>query len=579
MSALFKNRDLLPDAMGTVSMQQTYEAMLRVGIAERVAHETSIHNFMSAACPTCPSRVNLFEMNTITTRRGTSSPPGLPHEHFRSTGIRDGMRPQGGAFGFGETQCHLSPTVTLAKNLCFAALWDCEGSCSASQELTSVGKSSHVPSNDVDVSKRPRQGTSVPDGQTTRTLTAVCAPNDSGETKCPSQLHGAIGFMFQEFGTPTGTNAEMPSHEYANLWLQAEYPAAFAARSPRSCVREGVSTRHLGCDNCFTQINAGVSTTAERYVRCVRSKLDNPVLGLSVNDAPAEFREMVGARASRRRQLNQDVIVNGVNLTATITDWAEQAIAAHNGCEPFCAATGTFMGGLGATFLAAFELSLVRPPAFPPNAPMLPPLPPFSPGEFVEQFNVVITLSSSMDIQQVDDAQLDSLATSFARAANVPRSAVTVSVRAGSVLFDFVVATNAESQGQAYTEMIHISSMVSNETQVRNNSAILFGIPLNDQPSTSLAVRRVPLPAPPPTPPPPSLPPLSALHDQTLLFGLLLGGGAVLFILTGCVYCSYSHKNAWLHKMWRSSNGSQPIISVHGRSDHAGNGKITTDNL
>ena len=88
----------------------------------------------------------------------------------------------------------------------------------------------------------------------------------------------------------------MQSHEYANLWLQAEYPAAFAARSPRSCVREGVSTRHLGCDNCFTQINAGVSTTAERYVRCVRSKLDNPVLGLSVNDAPAEFREMVKCR-------------------------------------------------------------------------------------------------------------------------------------------------------------------------------------------------------------------------------------------------------------------------------------------
>ena len=53
MGALVKNGDLLPDADLLVAKRQTYEAMLRVGISEKVAHETSEANFRSNACPTC----------------------------------------------------------------------------------------------------------------------------------------------------------------------------------------------------------------------------------------------------------------------------------------------------------------------------------------------------------------------------------------------------------------------------------------------------------------------------------------------------------------------------------------------
>ena len=45
MSALVKNGDLVPSRAGLISKQQTLDALLRVGIAEKVARETTDANF------------------------------------------------------------------------------------------------------------------------------------------------------------------------------------------------------------------------------------------------------------------------------------------------------------------------------------------------------------------------------------------------------------------------------------------------------------------------------------------------------------------------------------------------------
>ena len=123
MSSLVNNGDLVPDGALMVSKQQTYESMLRVGISEHVARETTNANFKSSDCDSCPERINLYEMNTITKRSGQSSPRDRPHEHFRSTGIRDRAAPSTGHYGFGESRC-LGERVgwTIGDNICLANL-------------------------------------------------------------------------------------------------------------------------------------------------------------------------------------------------------------------------------------------------------------------------------------------------------------------------------------------------------------------------------------------------------------------------------------------------------------------------
>ena len=45
MSALVKNGDLVPSPAGLITKQQTFDALLRVGISEKVAMETTDTNF------------------------------------------------------------------------------------------------------------------------------------------------------------------------------------------------------------------------------------------------------------------------------------------------------------------------------------------------------------------------------------------------------------------------------------------------------------------------------------------------------------------------------------------------------
>ena len=86
MSAMVKNGDLVPDAAGTITKQQTFDALMHVGVSRRVAEETTNANFDHL--PWWSRRLNVFRMNTVN-NHGPSDPPGAL-EHFRSTGIRDG---------------------------------------------------------------------------------------------------------------------------------------------------------------------------------------------------------------------------------------------------------------------------------------------------------------------------------------------------------------------------------------------------------------------------------------------------------------------------------------------------------
>lgn len=280
--------------------------MLAVGISPHVAQETTEANFQSSVCPSCPTTIDPFHMNTIAppTVFG-SSPLNLPHEHFRSTGIRDASAPQPGVYLVGESNClGVGSTWFLSNNQCLAETWDCDPgqSCSpvdgtspplspppgypASRSATRpLGRPftrspAYLPaaqppgpgtgtgrfhSNDVDNDKRP----------------ASCPLGTSGATDCPSQLHGAINFLFQEFCCPPGPSARCSRAEYRALWINGDYPRCFAYRSPSRCAVGVREDHHFGCARCLKEALSqkdmfGLKKTdifaVERYCKCIVSK-------------------------------------------------------------------------------------------------------------------------------------------------------------------------------------------------------------------------------------------------------------------------------------------------------------------
>jgi len=271
MSALVKNGDLVPSPAGLITKQQTFDALLRVGISEKVATETTDANFDHIDS----LDLNVFRMNTVK-RNGTPDPPG-PSEHFRSTGIRDGRRPSSGRYNFGFEECadfdgiagEFSSDDILN---CATLVWDHEST------FDSNSFPKKLPTNDVLESKRP------PTCGATDSGLSGCHPDDPSLDQtpcCDSQLHGAINFMFQEFGTPTGEDAHMSTTDMKKLWLEAEYPPDFIARSPRGCV-DTADPSAAGCQLCLDEVpttgpgglpvTATTSTEAQRYCRCLASK-------------------------------------------------------------------------------------------------------------------------------------------------------------------------------------------------------------------------------------------------------------------------------------------------------------------
>merc|ERR1712151_1280878 len=96
-----------------------------------------------------------------------------------------------------------------------------------------------------------------------------CKKWQSGPHNCPSQLHGALHFMHQEFGSPTGVSASVSKKDFRGMWLDATYPPNFIARSPRSCASD--RPEHHGCQQCLDDVgsHASGSVEAQRYCRCM----------------------------------------------------------------------------------------------------------------------------------------------------------------------------------------------------------------------------------------------------------------------------------------------------------------------
>ena len=64
----------------------------------------------------------------------------------------------------------------------------------------------------------------------------------------------------------------------------------------------------------------------------------------------------------------------------------------------------------------------------------------------MEIYSVVITLDTTLDASVLDDSALEDLAEAFASAANLPREAVSVIIRAaGSVILEVSIDTASES--------------------------------------------------------------------------------------------------------------------------------------
>uniref|UniRef100_A0A7S4AXN5 Uncharacterized protein n=1 Tax=Chrysotila carterae TaxID=13221 RepID=A0A7S4AXN5_CHRCT len=183
----------------------------------------------------------------------SSTPAGdqtkIATEHFRSTGIRDADEPQEDLFSI------------------FASKADTFDRWTSTELIEAIGQFDHeqnsdVLSNDVFEPARPMD----------------CAPGDSGLPQCDSALYGSITNLLKEFGTPTGDAAQMVKTDMRRLWMAAQYPPDFAARSPRRCYDATAAAEHGGCGVCFDEALSagdfnpgivGVPFEVQRYCRCL----------------------------------------------------------------------------------------------------------------------------------------------------------------------------------------------------------------------------------------------------------------------------------------------------------------------
>ena len=218
---LIKNGDLVPsiDSAGLpfITKKQAKLAMLKRGISMEIATKSTDGNFKSDDCPTCPETINPFEMNIIKDGKSRDNEAGKPHEHFRSTGIRDNdaERPDKDLYAEAEKRLfggnkwmQWSP----AKVRDLANLFDrSPGKCKKG-----VAKSQHL----------------------------LCS-NDQADNIAPQTFAGSLQNMIKEFHDPS--TGLITQDKFRAMWLNNEFPsytacedqkladgtAWFDARSPR----------------------------------------------------------------------------------------------------------------------------------------------------------------------------------------------------------------------------------------------------------------------------------------------------------------------------------------------------------
>ena len=172
-----------------------------------IANATADDNFEGEKCDSCPHRINPFEMNTITNDL-KFSPKGGPHEHYRSTGIRDGgVFPN--KFDAAEGACvPFGGVWDLNAITCMADFWDSDPGCN---------KTNTAPrqSNDVDINKRPAGCcVDVPEGE-------PCCESTAQNQNCRSQLHGTITFLFDSY---KNQNDNVSIEDWRGLWVDLCIP-------------------------------------------------------------------------------------------------------------------------------------------------------------------------------------------------------------------------------------------------------------------------------------------------------------------------------------------------------------------
>jgi len=270
MAALVKNGDLIPQQIdgvdGFVSKQQTVNALLNIGISPHVVTETTDANFDGGDGP--DPMINLFRMNTIVDgfghpADGPDNPAFGGREHWRSTGIRDANgAPRKFVYDQFNRMAGDDRVFTLDEVEAAANLWDAPTGEAGPRIDCLPGESPCFPSNDMNFSA----GKTSSDGKSPCTVQETMTRG-----ACRSQLQGAIRFMHQEFGHPTGTEALMDATEMEALWLSSEYPSKFAARNPKDC-----AGGRFGCGTCWSTYRSAVGVDKEvqkeKFCRCMRNK-------------------------------------------------------------------------------------------------------------------------------------------------------------------------------------------------------------------------------------------------------------------------------------------------------------------
>merc|ERR1719183_1599567 len=206
---------------------------------------------------------------------------------------------------------------------------------------------------DRDVSPAGQEDLSISNDGLEEKRVAGCSPSSSGRIACPSDLHGSLTTKFMEFATPTGIRGFLNQADYRNIWLAAEYPPDFLARSPSTCTALpfNQSTAHYGCQACLdgATASAGVDDpTNQRYCRCMlatdltQSQLEN------ISEYTAHGC-LTGAHLTRNRCFRLTSLDGDTsNCPGAQSDHiAAGALPSHRqSCEPFCTGLGDGAGSI-----------------------------------------------------------------------------------------------------------------------------------------------------------------------------------------------------------------------------------------
>lgn len=194
---LIKNGDLVPsvdsDGLPFITKEQTKLALLKRGISMEIATKSTNGNFKSEACESCPVKINPFEMNIIKDGESVENQEDKPHEHFRSTGIRDND-----AEGPDEDLYN-----TVEKALFGGNKWR---QWSPKQILRLVELFNRSP-----VECRNKGGNNV-----------LCS-NDEATNIAKGTFQGSIHNMLVEFHDPT--TGLITQETFKKMWLENEFPS------------------------------------------------------------------------------------------------------------------------------------------------------------------------------------------------------------------------------------------------------------------------------------------------------------------------------------------------------------------